>query len=239
MAALYEESNMNGLALLREMSYYFAGFLPRSGNHYIELISHLKDRRKPFTLATTNYDLLIEFVINTVGSKFNYVPSDSPDQIAIYKIHGSCNFLPSTRGMRITGATYILAPGARIMEGPIQIGAPDQIREFCTSQDSLAPAIAMYSVGKELLLCSEQVLEQRRQWQKLAKAATVNYVVGLKVEKADAHIWDILAESPADLVYVGMEKDLEDWKVDVGKRNAYWIGERLEDALEPIKTRLT
>ena len=97
----------------------------------------------------------------------------------------------------------------------------------------------MYSVGKELLLCSEQVLEQRRQWQRLAKAATVNYVVGLKVEKADAHVWDILAESPADLVYVGLEKDLEDWKAEVGKKNAYWIGEKFGEVLELIKARLT
>ncbi len=132
-----------------------------------------------------------------------------------------------------------LDTGTRIMEGPIQIATPDQIRDFCATQDSVAPSISMYTVGKELLVCSDQVLIQRRQWQELAKAATVNYVVGLKVEKADAHIWDVLAESPADLVYVGMEKDLEDWKADVGKRNAYWIGEKFEDALEPIKTRLT
>lgn len=111
MAALYEESNMLGLALLREMGGYFAGFLPGHGNYYIELISHLKERRKPFTLATTNYDLLIEFVINAVGSKFNYVPHDAPDQIVLYKIHGSCNFLPYMGNMRITGATYFLAPG--------------------------------------------------------------------------------------------------------------------------------
>ena len=236
MADLYATSSRKAYALLREMGSYFSEFKPGNKNLYIDLISHLLVSGARFTLATTNYDLLIEQSIQAVGSTYDHEPGRTTGAVMLYKIHGSCNFLPVMRGISMKGCTFT-GPGAA-MEVAIRVAWPNEVRAFCQQQDSVAPSIAMYTTGKEVKICPQFVLNQLLLWQSLSSGAARNFVIGLKVEPVDSHIWDVLAQSPGDLIYVGLERDLDEWKDSVGKRNAYWVGARFDEALPLIKAKL-
>lgn len=210
MDRFWRERNTDTTAFLREMAKYFAPFKPMEGNLFLELI-RVMGRNRRYVMATTNYDLLIEHSAAMLGLKTAYGGLPNVIQkVSILKIHGSCNFLPAMQPRQFQGLSFDLSgsDGGSILETGVRIATSAQeIAEFCDGEDSIAPAIAMYSPSKRVLFCKGFVESQQAAWRdSLAKAARV-YIIGMRVHEVDSHIWGVIAKVKVPVYYVGREPD--------------------------------
>src|SRR6185437_13899636 len=99
MAQFRWERDTDTTALLREMALYFAEFVPGPTNRYHSLLRAIRRSRHRTVIATTNYDLLLESAVDAAKLRTAYQAVNIPkNNVAILKIHGSCNFLPSVPG---------------------------------------------------------------------------------------------------------------------------------------------
>ncbi|MEJ7698654.1 MAG: hypothetical protein WKF71_03270 [Pyrinomonadaceae bacterium] len=241
MAEFYSTRETELPKFLCEMSVYFSKFMPLEGNLYKELIKFVANTKHQVVFATTNYDLLIEFSIFQLGYKVQYqrLPVNR-NSFSVLKIHGSCNFLPDLMGNKITGNTFQNV-GVYI-DFPVRFAQPYEIINFCKEEKPQAPAIAMYAKGKEVKFCNKFVLEQRQFWLESVSKAKRIFVVGLKINADDSHIWQVLASSKAKLLYFGFskedEEDFDEWKKQNSRKNAQCIKGGFVTAIPIIKSHL-
>ncbi|STJ17605.1 Uncharacterised protein [Escherichia coli] len=169
MIRFFEERNSDTTELLKQMCSYLANFTIDEGNTYIKLFKMLK-KRKSICVATTNYDLLIEQAISSVGHLIQYCSSERiPKNIPVLKIHGSVNFIPRANIFNLrfeipNDKSYA------IFEGPIDIyDNAEKIINYCKSNTALSPAVAMYHPNKlfctalHLLRTSKKIFKQKFQ----------------------------------------------------------------------------
>lgn len=238
MAELYSSSERDTYALMREMSLYFSEFEPLEENYYRELIQFIASTNHQVVFATTNYDLLIEISVCQLGFKVIYHALPVPkNNFSVLKIHGSCNFLPDIPNIKITGAYYKNV--GTIIDAPVRIAQASEVSKFCSEEDSIAPAIAMYVKGKAVKFCPKYVIRHQKFWEESVFKAKRIFVIGLRVNPEDAHIWQVLASSKAQLLYVGFEQeDFENWTKQNRRKNAHWIAKTFQEALPKIKNHL-
>lgn len=100
-------------------------------------------------MATTNYDLLIEQAICSVGCLVQYHSSKrNRNNIPVLKIHGSVNFIPVAN---IVNIDFELpdCENSAIFDGPIDIYNDEQdVIAYCESDSALSPAVALYHPKK-------------------------------------------------------------------------------------------
>src|SRR5690348_7701334 len=223
MAEFRRRRDVDSTAFLREIARYFVQFAPGRRNLYRDLVAAVLPRRQSVAIATTNYDLLIELAASEAGDAVSYtLPPVPPNNTSLLKIHGSCHFLPDPPAV-LRGVTF---SGARAnVEGPVRVArSVAEVIAFCDSQDSLAPAIALYAPGKDVLFSPSFVLAQQEAWVKAVSEATLIYTVGLRVLPSDAHIWGVLGSTTAEIRYAGFEpKEFVAWAEAAGHRNAHAV----------------
>jgi hypothetical protein len=240
MVEFRRQRDQDTTSLLREMAEYFVDFAGGPRNLYREIVAIARKQPVSVRLVTTNYDLLIEQAITEAGSLIAYHPPPLPtNNISLLKIHGSCHFLPDTRGLTLTGVTF---SGNMVnVETPVKIArSRDEVREFCKTEDSLAPAIAVFAPGKAVLFSSEMVKDQQAKWSASLAEASVVYIIGLRVVTGDEHIWGALAKSNAVIQYVGPEKEaIITWAEASGRANVHYLARTFAEALPALRQRLT
>ncbi len=244
MAEFYSTRECEVPAFLREMCLYFLGFQSLEGNLYKELVRFIASTKHQVVFATTNYDLLIEHSICQLGYIVEYrglpVPKNS---FSVLKIHGSCHFLPSI-DVKFENCSFSFAGEGKpprvlkILDAPVRVAQPYEAIKFCKEEDSIAPAIAIYAKGKGVMFCNNYILQQQKFWQESVIKAKKIFIIGLRVNEEDAHIWQPLASSKAQLLYVGKSEDFDKWKSENGRKNAHWIAERFDESIAIIKNHL-
>jgi len=241
MDRFWTEHNTWTSELLRDMALFFAKFEPLDDNLYIKLISVLGGTRKKAVFATANYDLLIEHAIVRSRLLISYggLPA-ARDNIPILKIHGSCNFLPDLGGGGIRGIGFDLGQsvGGAILDAPIRVAqSVREILEFCTKEDAIAPALAMFHSTKRVLYCPSFVRHQQEAFLASINSASRIYVIGLRVHTVDEHIWGPLASAKAPLFYVGREpEEFRHWAIQSKRQSAFSIATSFAEALPIIAT---
>ncbi|WP_151444368.1 SIR2 family protein, partial [Cronobacter sakazakii] len=162
MVKFFKERNIDTTELLKQMCAYLARFRIDDGNVYVKLFNIIK-KRKSICIATTNYDLLIEQAISSVGRYIQYHSSTrAPNNIPVLKIHGSVNFVPTASISNIGFEIPADSIGA-IFEGPIDVyDNADNIINYCKSDTALSPAVAMYHPKKTVLHCPSFVANQQK-----------------------------------------------------------------------------
>jgi len=236
MAAVRRDADEYTTPFLIQMARYLSTFNPGPNNIYVCLFSALIDRGIPFRVASTNYDLLIERSLGTLDTPANYdVPpaifKAPPLGITVLKIHGSCNFLPDLGTNTFHGVSF---KNNRVnLSAPVRVASDARdIDRFLCGDTGLAPAMALYSEGKEVLFCPDFVTRQQRCFAQLASCVRNIFVVGLRVNERDAHIWSTLAASPASLWYVSPEQDLfRDWAYRNSRPRATCLARTFEEGL--------
>ena len=239
MDRFWTERNTQVTELLRDMARFFALFEPLPGNLYLELIRILGGTRKKSVLVTTNYDLLIEHAIVQSGLLVTYGGLPAADHnVPILKIHGSCNFLPNLHPKQFSGISFDLSQssGGSILDAGVRPArSSKEIIDFCDHEDSVAPALAMYSPSKQVLFCKGFVQTQQKAWLTALSTAARIYVIGLRVHLIDEHIWGPLAKARAPLYYVGQEpNDFVAWANNKDRRYAYILADSFEGAIPRI-----
>ena len=243
MELLWEREPVKITPLQIDLAKYFTKFKAGSDNYYNQLIKIIKKSKKKPVISTTNYDLLLEQCINDNGYYITYggLPVEL-DNISLLKIHGSCNFLPDMKPDQIQGIGFVVPKeGGGILKANIKPASADESRSFCERSDSIAPAIAVYSKGKQVLHCGDFVKETQEQWAKEVDRASKIFVIGLRVVEHDRHIWDKLSGCNTWLGYVGLKKDCTDflsWAETHGRKNAFALANSFEESLPVIERRL-
>lgn len=234
MAKFYRSSDGNIMRFQRELAHYLALFSPGPNNIYLKLIESVGADR--VTFSSLNYDLLFE--ISAAMKGFFTVYDNTPQKggIRLLKIHGSCNFWPDFPSGTFKNCTFA---GNKIdIQAPIRpVNQRDTIFR-CVTEDSLAPALAMFAVGKEVKISPDYTERQYALWKQTALESSKIIIVGVKVHEVDEHIWNIIGQSKAWTGYFGFETDRDAflrWQKNHSKKNAYFFQHDFESSIGKIK----
>jgi len=239
MVKFFEERNRDTTELLKQMCAYLARFRINDGNTYVKLFNILK-KRKSICIATTNYDLLIEQAISSVGCFTQYYSSERvPNNIPVLKIHGSINFIPLANIFNI-GFEILPDSNSAIIDGPIEIyDNAEKIIEYCKSDTALSPAVAMYHPNKTVLHCPSLVAKQQKDFHSEISKSSKIFIVGLKINPDDKHIWSKIENTKSDIYIIDRDKEAtESWINRINKKNIYHIANTFEESVMRIKNIL-
>lgn len=243
MELLWEKDPVKITPFQIDLAKYFTKFKAGENNYYSRLINIIKKAKKKAVFSTTNYDLLLEQCINDNGYLITYggLPVAS-NNIPLLKIHGSCNFLPDMKPDQIRGIGFVVPKnGGGILKANIKPASAEESRYFCEKADSIAPAIAVYSKGKQVLHCGDFIKDMQAQWSIEVTRASKIIVIGVRLVEHDKHIWDALAKGNTWLGYVGLKNDCESflsWAGRTKRKNAFALANSFEESLPIIERRL-
>lgn len=225
------------LPFLRSMAILFAQYRPGENNLYLKLFRALNIRVE-FTLATLNYENLIELALTRVGGHWTYAGTSGRRIVRVIKPHGSCGFLPDTGG--VIFQDFQSGNRSFHLEAPIiSTTNRERIQSWCNdpAKSSLAPAMSFYEPAKWTPISSRAVTQQRNDWATASATCDVCLVVGVRCNPKDAHVWKPLAESSCDLFFVNPCSDdigdFEAWKT-ANQRKASVVPFGFEEALDEI-----
>ena len=82
---------------MQDMACYFSQFGQNNSNQnlYNRFIDKIKPHANNISLSSLNYDILLESAISVNELGVNYSEKPIQNSIFVWKIHGSCNFIPS------------------------------------------------------------------------------------------------------------------------------------------------
>jgi hypothetical protein len=212
---------------LRGMAKYFATFMPSADSHYVRLFAAFKASRSLAFLATLNYENLIEHSLIKAGC----------NPLGVIKPHGSCGYLlqldPTSTYRDIVG----FGPGPFLGANPRIEFDPEAIIKWCDdpNHSSFAPAMSFYAPGKASPINTQQIDAQRNEWKKRVHRVEVCYVIGVRCNEEDDHIWQPLAESRCRLVYVNpRDAGFTRWRGDHKRRYAEHRAKGFVDVIPEI-----
>jgi hypothetical protein len=194
-------------------------------------------------LATLNYEMLIEIAVTSEWGPVAYdVPATPNGSIPLLKLHGSCNFLPA--GAQFIRNVHIDRTGslsATLLEGEVHpTGNMREVIDFCRRIDSsIAPSLAIYAKGKQVLVCPGFIRAQQRDWASSAASADRIFVIGVRVVEEDTHVWDPLRLSTAPISFVDPQPgQFFDWANRAGRANVSHLARTFEEAVPLILEQL-
>jgi hypothetical protein len=186
--------------------------------------------------ATLNYKCLLEWSLTARG---RYVECGDvlpgPRGTFVWKLHGSCNFLPRIDQVYVapfgTGVTY--GPGAKFDPG-IEVVQPSEVASRLNNT-GLYPAMAHYAKGKEVQISESSIRTIQDIYAHAVPNATSIGVIGVRPNIEDTHVWGPLASTPARILYVGSRDIYSGWRNDHrGDRPTKYLGSRFDAAIDPL-----
>ena len=213
MQVLWDKHSQVIPELMQQMALYFIQFRPRAPGTtlYCALINEIKrhGRTHDILLSTLNYECVLERAISLQGLAVNY--GDFPpasDSITVWKLHGSCNMLPqgisATRGIRFTrGVTFNTTVRVTL--------DLNEAAAYCLGDNALPPVMCLFMQGKPSQVSPGTIVAIQEAWHALVAKAKKVAIVGVHPNEEDAHLWDALGNTPADLFYIGDVKAFENW----------------------------
>jgi len=235
MAEYYKYSDGNIMTFQRELAHYLSNFQPTDSNVYINLINELGSQR--IIYSSLNYDLLFELSAGKLGLFTSYTSEYQKGGVRLLKIHGSSNFWPDLPTGMFQNCT-MSGNGMADIQAPIKPLNQVETLDKCIKENSVAPAIAMFAVGKKIKISPDYVEQQYEIWKAQILKSSKIFVVGVRVHEVDYHIWGVLGKVKAKVVYFGFESDraeFEQWKKNSNKKNAYFINSDFKNSVKTIK----
>lgn len=237
MRAYIEHNKGNVMEFQRELGRYFLQYEPRRNNLYVRLLGLL--RNKNILFSTTNYDLLLELAGAHCGLNCTHYGLPQPktrNTLNLLKIHGSCNFWPDIGTNKITNCTF--AGNGTDIEAPIKCVPPDEAKRLCLTENSMSPAIALFTDGKQVKVCPSFVKQQLVDWQNAVSDAKCLIIVGARPNYADAHIWEYIGRTLAEVYFTGQTAEVDSLrayrKSFRSKASTYHMGQCFDEAMPHI-----
>lgn len=201
--ASIEDDSRNITPMQKEMACYLSKFFIKNDNAYARLFNKLRTELSEITIATLNYDLLIEQAITINGHNVDY--NADGKGVSLLKPHGSSNFLPQLPlGWNISG--NVIIGGGTYFEGldTKAVGSHDEVKKWCENSrnSDLSPVLALYQKGKRIVINNELINNIQRKYVDAISQSNLIFVVGVKYVEHDNHIWDSLSSSNAKIVIV-------------------------------------
>lgn len=240
MGALWKSRSLRIPLLMQQMAIFFARYNLSSQriDAYSKLVDDVKHSGNLLRFSSLNYDCLFEIALSMAGRTVNYF-ADAPvsdSDIIIWKLHGSCNFLPrggvtATRGIGFS-------PGLAFETG-IQSVCPKEVTTYCMGNTALYPAMAVYAYGKPVQIAPKSIKQIQKSWTTAIESASNVAVIGAKPHPLDKHIWSPLAATKARLLFVGDENAFLAWQSEYRTNgDSTYLGGRFESCIEAIAENL-
>jgi hypothetical protein len=212
MSSLLKHHDEIAHGLMIDMALYFSRFqVPDdSSDAYSALVALVLEHMDgvPVTFATLNYDCLLEGALESFGLSVAYYPGEvGPGAFNVWKLHGSCNFIPDTGTNWVIGTTFKNVK--QIYSGYIKAVSLPEVRRYYAGEpgnrQSIPPMMSYYDPSKTTYV-SEGTLDVVRQtWATSALAASRIVVIGARPVLEESHVWQPIVDSSAEILYVGGE----------------------------------
>ncbi len=229
--------------LMQHMAMFFARYGPliTGRDAYSRLIVRLEREGKLPTVlfSSINYDIIFDIAVSMAGKTISYFENNQPSSsnIILWKLHGSCNFLPgggvtATRGVTFSGA------GVAIEAGIKAVSSGREVVEYCSGDTAFYPAMAIYARDKPIQMSPSIIQLIQGYWTNAISRAPRVVIVGVKPNPSDHHIWKPLSDTLAKIFYVGT-KGFEDWASRWRKNGSYeYLGHDLDQSLNAVVENL-
>lgn len=240
MSTLWNSGSHAISILMKKMAIFFARYqlsLQRI-DAYSKLLDSLTYSGKSVLFSSLNYDCLFEIAVLMAGRTVNYFndASTSDSDIIIWKLHGSCNFLPL--GGVVARRCVSYSPGASF-NTDIQPVNPNEVETYCTGDTALYPAMTIYACGKPVQIAPSVIQQIQQYWTDAIKSVSTVICIGVHPHPEDKHIWEPLSTTKAKFVFVGNEKAFLDWQSKYRiNRNSIFIGNRFDSCIKAILDNL-
>ncbi len=220
--------------LMQDMALYFTSFYPNNtkNDSYSKFLNKLNARSLSNTLfSSLNYDCIFELAALHMGLNVNYNEiSAQPNCVSIWKLHGSCNFIPDPKSITLRrSASYGF--GAQFNPNLLQV-SPYEAKQWILGDTALYPAMCMFTIGKPSQLSPHIFAAYQKKWAELVNNAEKLFVIGVRPHLADTHIWHPIAQSTSKLFFVGDKNQYNEWLPNRENRRSTFIASTLEEALE-------
>lgn len=238
MAALLATRSHAVAPMMQQFAILFSRYQLSSPNAYVSLVESL-DRVGKLTgtaFATLNYECLLEWALTSRG---RYVECGDvlpgPRGTFLWKLHGSCNFLPRTDQLYVappgSGVTY--GPGVKFEPG-IEVVHPNSVADRLRNT-GLYPAMAHYAPGKEVQVSESSIRMIQDVYARAVPGATSVGVIGVRPNVDDDHVWGPLASTSARVLFVGSRDTYSEWRKDHrSDRPTKYLGSRFDAAIDAL-----
>jgi hypothetical protein len=242
MSALWDSGSHTIPMLMQGMAIFFARYQLsyQKVDAYSRLLEEMEKSGKLSSVrfSSLNYDCLFEIGASLAGRTVNYfddVPASDSDVI-VWKLHGSCNFLPHGGVTATRGISF--SPGVAFGTG-IRPVNPNEVTTYCTSDTALYPVMAVYARGKPVQIASEIIQRIQGFWAAAIESASTVIVIGVNPHPADKHIWEPLSTTESKLLFVGNKSAFSDWESTYRRdRNSVYLGGRFDSCIREIVQNL-
>lgn len=232
-----KDPNIDESWLIYAMGNYLRKFSVEANNYYSKYFASLADENMSVAIATTNYDLLIEQSLSALGFSWDYViPYNSIERWALLKIHGSCNFVPHSKGrtwlsgaqlqganlsranlsgididtIDLTGAkldqTIIDTPGRAIIQ-------MDDLDTWYKKKNPHTPIMAQFERDKTVWVGNQLIKQIQSNYIYCIDNASEIVIIGLAYQPHDNHIWGPIFDAKCRVTIVDPypSSQLVDW----------------------------
>ncbi len=213
MGNLWSAGSTSISLLMQDAATFFARYgLAHSVNPYSLLVSSLitTGSLEKTVLSTLNYECLLDLAISSYSVPINYFDVSPPNEAAtLWKLHGSCNFLPDGGISATRGVSF--SPGVSFGTG-LRACQPSEVWAFCSGNTALYPAMAIYMAGKPVQVAPDAIGRLQAAWGQVVQAADTVALIGVRPNPPDTHIWAPLADTQARILFVGNEAAFDQWR---------------------------
>lgn len=226
--------------LQRELAVFLSQFQPKAGNAYKRLLGRLSGplKNNKITIATLNYDLLIEHTLAELNVPFSYNKGNST---ALLKPHGSSNFLPDLGGLNLRNNVFENC-GAWISGLPINAANSHlEVKRWCqdTKNRDISPLLCLYRPDKKAYINPELISKIQEEYAEAIQESSLVVIIGTAYIPHDVHIWAPLTKSNATILIVDPYPSSSiQWAQENGKTYKV-IQKGFYDAVRDIQRELT
>ena len=215
-------------ALMKHMSLYFCQFnLLDNENLYSQFFKNLDDDVfEQCIFSSLNYDVLLEIALSKLAKQINYFESNPTGGIPVWKLHGSCNFIPknlSAQGISFTRGI--------VFDAGITAVSPKEAIQFSLSDSSLYPSMCLFMENKPTQISQSTISAIQKNWQNKVSEMKKILIVGVRPLMKDSHIWKALTETKAEIGFIGSESEFNKWSAS-RKQNDKYLGNYWKDAFD-------
>lgn len=242
MSTIWNSGSYEIQKLMQQMAIFFARYQlsPQKVDTYSRLLENLMHLKKPYSIrfSSLNYDCLFEIAASLAGRTINYFGNTPTSnlEIIIWKLHGSCNFLPHGGVSVVRDVSY--RPGVAF-EPRIRPANPNEVATYCTSNTALYPTMAVYARGKPVQIAPSIIQRVQGFWTDAIKSGSTVVAIGAYPHPVDKHIWDPLSATKAKLLFIGNKKAFSDWQFKYRiNRDSIYLGDHFESCIKAIVQNL-
>lgn len=254
-----EKNTVSLIGIQKSLAGYFAKFRPTSNSLYVKLLRMIKETKTNISVATLNYDRLLQISMGVLGLTAKFDSAVLPNVEVCYP-HGCCNFfcegVRASNGVTVRDRSIILGKDAsmKLNRGGRVTFAPEGVTTDGASMlvvndpkiyvekisEDLPPVMSYFIPSKFTTSCHNFLMRERKRLEELIMNAEVIAIIGVAVREHDKHIWDPLASTRAKIVYCSGsgDKKYSEWARHSRASSAVVLPGHWDENFDEICSRL-